>query len=227
MISSIRLLGRGPANFRLSGALGALVIVGLLAQSTPSQAAPKTKESREFQAREAFATGRYQEAIDLYGKLYAEKLHPTYLRNIGRCYQKLKEPERAIDSFRDYLGRGKNIPAAERSEIEGYIAEMEALKTKQDADKAAAAHAAVVAPVVAPVPRLEPAAPAPQTQLLASTPPPASESTPFYKRGWFWGVTAGVVAVVVVGTLWATGVFSKSSDPCAGRSVCLPAAGGP
>ena len=227
MLSSIRLLGRCPANFRLSGALGALVLVGLLAQTTPSQAAPKTKESRELQAREAFATGRYQEAIELYGKLYAEKLHPTYLRNIGRCYQKLKEPEKAIDSFRDYLGRVKNIPAAERSEIEGYIAEMEALKKKQDADKAAAAApAAVVAPVVAPVPRLEPAAPAPQTQLLAATPPPAPESTPFYKRGWFWGVTAGVVAVAVVGALWAAGVFSKSFDPCAGRS-CQTASGGP
>ena len=229
MMSSIRLLGRCPANFRLSGALGALVLVGLLAQTTPSQAAPKTKESRELQAREAFATGRYQEAIELYGKLYAEKLHPTYLRNIGRCYQKLKEPDKAIDSFRDYLGRVKNIPAAEKSEIEGYIAEMEALKKQQKADKAAAAAApaAVAAPVVAPVPRLQPAAPAPQTQLLASTPPPAPESTPFYKRGWFWGVTAGVVAVAVVGALWAAGVFSKSSDPCAGRSVCLPAAGGP
>jgi hypothetical protein len=227
MISSIPLLGRCPANCRLSGALGVLVLVGLLAQTTPSQAAPKTKESRELQAREAFATGRYQEAIELYGKLYAEKLHPTYLRNIGRCYQKLKEPEKAIDSFRDYLGRGKNIPAAERIEIEGYIAEMEALKKKQDADKAAAAApAAVAAPVVAPVPRLEPAAPAPQTQLLASTPPPAPQSTPFYKRGWFWGVTAGVVAVVVVGALWGAGVFSKSFDPCAGRPGCVTAAGG-
>jgi hypothetical protein len=227
MMSSIPLLGRCQANFRLSGALGALVLVGLLAQTTPSQAAPKAKESRELQAREAFATGRYQEAIEFYGKLYAEKLHPTYLRNIGRCYQKLKEPEKAIDSFRDYLGRVKNIPSAERSEIEGYIAEMEALKKQQAADKAAAAaHAAVVAPVVAPVPRLEPAAPAPQTQLLAATPPPAPESTPFYERGWFWGVTAGVVAVVVVGSLWAAGVFSKSFDPCAGRPGCVTAAGG-
>ena len=64
-------------------------------------------------------------------------------------------------------------------------------------------------------------------ECTATATPPAPESTPFYKRGWFWGVTAGVVAVAVVGALWAAGVFSKSSDPCAGRSVCLPAAGGP
>ena len=42
MISSIPLLGRCPANCRLSGALGALVLVGILAQTTPSQAAPKS-----------------------------------------------------------------------------------------------------------------------------------------------------------------------------------------
>jgi hypothetical protein len=77
MMPSIRLLGRCPANFRLSGALSALVLVGLLAQTTPSQAAPKAKESRELQAREAFATGRYQEAIELYGKLYAETMPTT------------------------------------------------------------------------------------------------------------------------------------------------------
>jgi tetratricopeptide (TPR) repeat protein len=221
-------LGRRPAKSSSSVALGALVLVGLLAQAMPSQAAPKAKESRELRAREAFATGRYQEAIELYGKLYAEKLHPTYLRNIGRCYQKLKEPEKAIDSFRDYLGRVKNLSASERSEIDGYIAEMEALKKQQDADKAAlAAPAPAAAPRVAPAPNLQPTAPAPKTQLLATTPPPAPESPPFYKRAWFWGAAAGVVAVGVVGALWAAGVFSKSSDGCAGRATCLPIAGGP
>ena len=227
MMCSVPLLSRSATKFRLPLALGALVLVGLLAQPTPGQAAPKAKDSRELRAREAFATGRYQEAIDLYGKLYAEKLHPTYLRNIGRCYQKLKEPDKAIDSFRDYLGRLKNIPAAERGEIEGYIAEMEALKKQQAADKAAAAApAAVAAPLVAPVPRLEPVAPTPQRPLVTATVPPAPESTPFYKRGWFWGAAAGVVAAGVVGALWAAGVFSKSSDPCAGRS-CQTASGGP
>ena len=121
-----RLLGRRPAKCCPAGALAALVFFGLLAQVAPSQAAPKARESRELRAREAFATGHYQEAIDLYGQLYAEKLHPTYLRNIGRCYQKLREPDKAIDTFRDYLSRAKNLTASEQKEIEGYIAEMEA-----------------------------------------------------------------------------------------------------
>jgi tetratricopeptide (TPR) repeat protein len=227
MMTSIPLLGRRLAKFRQPGALGALVLIGFLAQATPSQAAPKVKETRELRAREAFATGRYQEALDLYGKLYAEKLHPTYLRNIGRCYQKLKDPDKAIDSFRDYLRRAQKISAAEQGEIDGYIADMETLKRQQETGKAAAASAPAAAPVVAPAPNLQPAAPAPQTQLVSTRVPPAPQSTPFYKRGWFWGVAAGVVAVAVVGGLWAGGVFSKSFDPCAGRPGCVPATGGP
>jgi tetratricopeptide (TPR) repeat protein len=233
MMTPIPLLGRRPAKCCPTGALAALVLIGLLAQAAPGQAAPKAKDSGELRAREAFATGHYQEAIDLYGKLYAEKLHPTYLRNIGRCYQKLREPEKAIDTFRDYLSRAKNLPADERKEIEGYIAEMEALKERQAAEKAQAAkppapttEKAAAAPPVAPAPKLQPAQPAPQTQLIAEKPAPAPESPPFYERAWFWGVAAGVVAVAVVGGLWAGGVFSKTFDPCAGRN-CQPASGGP
>jgi tetratricopeptide (TPR) repeat protein len=236
MMTPVPLLGRRPAKCYPAGALAALVLIGLLAQAAPGQAAgPKAKESRELRAREAFAIGHYQEAIDLYGKLYAEKLHPTYLRNIGRCYQKLKEPDKAIDTFRDYLSRAKNLPANEQKEIEGYIAEMEALKERQAAEKAQAAKpparpteaaAPAALPPVAPTPKLQPAQPAPETQLIAEKPAPTPESPPFYKRGWFWGVAAGVVAVAVVGGLYAGGVFSKTFDSCAGRPNCVPAAGG-
>jgi hypothetical protein len=231
MLTPTRLLGRRPAKCCPAGALAALVFFGLLAQVAPGQAAPKAKESRELRAREAFATGHYQEAIDLYGKLYAEKLHPTYLRNIGRCYQKLREPDKAIDTFRDYLSRAKDLPANEQKEIQGYIAEMEALKERQAAEKAQAAKpparpAEEAAPaalaLAAPAPRLQPAQPAPETQLIAEKPAPAPESPPFYKRGWFWGAAAGVVAVAVVGGLYAGGVFSKTFDPCAGRTCLSP-----
>ena len=84
-------------------------------------------------AREYFAVGKYQEALELYGKLYAETLHPTYLRNIGRCYQNLGEPKLAISSFREYLRKAKNLEPEKRKEVEDFIAEMEALKRSQEA----------------------------------------------------------------------------------------------
>ena len=57
---------------------------------------------------------------------------PIYLRNIGRCQQKLKQPDKAIDAFHDYLIKGgKKISADEKAEINGYIKEMEALRDEQ------------------------------------------------------------------------------------------------
>ena len=96
-----------------------------------SWAAEGPDHAAEFQAREAFAAGRYDEALNRFAKLYAQTLHPVYLRNIGRCHQKMREPEKAIDAFQDYLAKGKNIPADERAEIEGYIKEMQALAAQQ------------------------------------------------------------------------------------------------
>src|SRR5262245_18844882 len=120
-----RSASRVSAGF--AAALCAPVVMWVvLSALVPAQslAAP---DRRELQAREAFAAGRYQEALDIYAKLYAEKLHPNYLRNIGRCYQDMGQPERAISSFRDYLRKAR-VSADERKEIEGFISEMEELK---------------------------------------------------------------------------------------------------
>lgn len=73
-----------------------------------------------MQAREAFAAGRFDDALTLFAKLYAETLHPVYLRNIGRCHQKMRQPDKAIDSFRDYLAKSPKLSRAERTEIDGY-----------------------------------------------------------------------------------------------------------
>lgn len=180
------------------------------------------KDPREMKAREAFAAGSYQDALEIYTKLYAEKLHPTYLRNIGRCYQNLNEPERAISSFREYLRKAKDVTTDERAEVEGYIQEMEALQKK---------NAAAAAPVKAdpkPLPEaalaVNPGTPAEPVGLIQQpTPAPAGDSgpTPFYKRAWFWGLVGGVVVAGTAGGLWAGGVFSaKSHNACPAGFVC-------
>src|SRR3954452_3990333 len=110
------------------------VLAGLLVLATAATAAPAPpKDKREMQAREAYAAGRYQEALDLFVKLYAETVHTHYLRNIGRCYQTLNEPDRALSSFREYLRKGRDISSKEREEIRGYMNEMEELKRQQAA----------------------------------------------------------------------------------------------
>lgn len=239
-------MGQGAAaRFTMIFAAGLALSVGMGAPPTPAYAAKKEKketsskketskahtDARELQAREAFVAGRYREALDLYAKLYAENLHPTYLRNIGRCHQHMSEAEEAILSFRDYLRKAADLPSSEREEVEGFIKEMETLRDRQrptqqtDKQVAAAPTTASLAPTQPmgqPMPTSAPPAGAvamvPVGANLSTT--PASEaSPPVYKRAWFWVVVGTAVAAGVVGALWAGGAFSKSSN-CPAGYVC-------
>jgi tetratricopeptide (TPR) repeat protein len=187
----------------------------LVSASGAAHAADKQTVQLELKARESFAAGRYDEALQTFAKLYAETLHPVYLRNIGRCHQKMRDPQKAIDAFKDYLakspktGRDKVTPE-ERTEIEGYIKEMEALRDSQAAEARAAQTTPVtpvqpVQPVVTTPVATQPA-PAPSAPVLVAPPPQDSESPPIYKRWWFWtAVGAAVVAGVVIGVVASSG----------------------
>ena len=74
--------------------------------------AQAASDTREIKAREDFAAGRFQEALDIFARLYAESLHPIYLRNIGRCYQGMRNPDRAIDDV-------PRLPAQGEGDLEG------------------------------------------------------------------------------------------------------------
>ncbi|MES1206903.1 MAG: tetratricopeptide repeat protein [Pseudomonadota bacterium] len=132
----------------------------------------RADHATEMKAREDFAAGRYDDALELFAKLYAETLNPVYLRNIGRCHQKLRHPDKAIDAFKDYLAKGKKISTDERAEINGYIKEMEALRDDQ------AKQQQPVPPVVTAAPAtLAPATPPPPVQPL---PPPGGDAPGAY-----------------------------------------------
>jgi hypothetical protein len=201
----------------------------------------------EMKARESFAAGRYDEALQSFAKLYAETLNPIYLRNIGRCQQKLKQPDKAIDAFHDYLIKGgKKISADEKAEINGYIKEMEALRDEQ-----ASKQQATPPPVtpVAPVQPIQPAQPegpppgytaqpagaypgsqrppgyqpgADQQQpggTLVAQPsqPQPASSGPVYTKWWFWTI---VGAVVVGGVVTAVVLGSGTSKPPCTALIC-------
>jgi hypothetical protein len=198
-------LGRG-------GLTGAFVVLLTLAGTGAAVAADHPAgdagdNQLEMKAREAFAAGRYDEAIDSFAKLYAKNLNPVYLRNIGRCFQQKREPQEAIDKFRDYLAKtktGKNKTTAdERAEIEGYIKEMEALRDEQA--RAAAVPAPVTPlPAATPAPAAPPPSAAPTAMLTAAPPPPVEESHPVYTRWWFWTIIGVVLVGGTVGVLAAT-----------------------
>jgi tetratricopeptide (TPR) repeat protein len=124
-------------------------------------------DPREQTARAFFAQGKYQDAIDIYAQLFAEKSHPhpNYLFNIGRCYQNMGDADKAIASFVEYMRRSPKLAGDEKKQVEGYIHEMEALKTKHsDAARAVAE----LTPAESAPPAPTPAGHAPQT--VSATP---------------------------------------------------------
>src|SRR6185369_2024405 len=153
-----------------------LAVIALLACATgalPARAqeggtvlTPKQRE-RERKAMSAYAATRYQEALDIYADLYADFHDPLYLRNIGRCHQKLRHPDEAIASFEEYLSKYKRLSAAEIEEVQGWIAEMKELQ-KAMAPPPPPSPEPAPAPVAAPAPVVAPPPPAP----VAATPPP-------------------------------------------------------
>ena len=189
--------------------LGAMLVVLLTAFQAPARA--DGEESAEMRARTYFASAHYQEALDLYARLYAETLHPTYLRNIARCYQGLRDPDKAISSFQEYLRKAKDLSPEQRAEIDGYLAEMEQLKKSRAT--------AAVAPPPAPAP------PPPDTSSPALLDSPAvvtkrapdAEPGPVYTRWWFWASVAAVAAAGITTVV----LLSGDSNPSQGSLGAL------
>jgi hypothetical protein len=192
-----------------------LAIVAALAVATLAVRAEAATDQRELKAREDFVAGRYQDALDLFAKLYAETLHPNYLRNIGRCYQNLGEPDRAINSFHDYLRKAKGVSPDERKEIDGYIKEMEELKRQRESAAPSTTGSPATASPVAPVVPLPAASPPPTNVSVVvqapPAPPPTEESPPIYSRWWFWAIVGGAAAAGL-GVAAAAGAFTHTKD---------------
>jgi tetratricopeptide (TPR) repeat protein len=208
---------------RARAAFAAVVVLAAALAAADAWAAPADRQG-EMKAREAFAAGRYDEALEMFAKLYAETLHPNYLRNIGRCHQKMREPQKAIDAFHDYLAKAKKVPADERVEIDGYIKEMEALRDEQA--RLATLRPATPPPpppVIAAAPPPPPPASGNPTMLaLASEPQarPRADESPVYTRWWFWTIAGVVVAGGVAAALLIPVTTVKPNCPLEAMGNC-------
>jgi tetratricopeptide (TPR) repeat protein len=192
-------------------------VVLLLALASPAAALAAGDEGAELKARTHFAAGEYKEALEIYARLYAETMHPTYLRNIARCHQNLGNPDKAISSFREYLRKARDLPADQRAEIEGYIAEMEQLKqSKTTAPAAPATPARAAPPPAAPPPsETSPALVGPATVTASGT--RDDDGGAFYTRWWFWTTVAGV-AIAGAATAF---LLTRDSGTAAGNLGAL------
>ena len=153
------------------------VMVVLCALAFSPGAIAAGDDGAEMKARTHFAAGEYKEALEIYARLYAETMHPTYLR------------------------KAHDLTPDQRKEIEGYIAEMEHLKQSKEksAEPAAAPPPAAPPPAAPPAETTQPLVGPPTVTATGTT---GDDGGAFYTRAWFWGVVAGLAAAGVVTFLW-------------------------
>ncbi len=213
-----------------------------------ARVAQAADDRRELDGRALFAKGEYSKALEVFAQLFAEKGDPVYLRNIGRCYQKLQQPEKAIDSFREYLRRSRVKPR-EREEIDGFIREMQELQAAQAATATKAMPAptepaparsdpapskagdstpttapAMPPPAIAAPPVRAPAEGSPTliTVRTEAAPAAAPADDPLLYRWWFWAGIGAVIAGGVAAAIVLSGDSAGSERPNCPSGVRCP-----
>ena len=81
-----------------------LTVVLALALAAADAKDPGVRSKELFAvAKKLYEQGRYADAVKKFEEAYEAKSHPVLLFNIGKCYEQLGDPPRALRSFRDYL----------------------------------------------------------------------------------------------------------------------------
>jgi hypothetical protein len=146
--------GRGAAASRWLAL--ALALVALAAGGTVRADDAALARAHFTRGKQHYAAGKFQEAIRSFRQAAAIQGSPTLEYNIGRCHEKLGQPDAAIAAYQRYL-QGKP-DASNRAEVQAKIAELRRLIAAgvpkdpyEDLEK----------PSSAPAPRTAPASRAP------------------------------------------------------------------
>ena len=83
------------------------------------------EDSPQVQAKRACAAGRVEQGVELLAALCAETGDINSVYNQGRCYQQNGRVDQALNRFREYLRRATSLSPSERSEVQGFIDELE------------------------------------------------------------------------------------------------------
>jgi tetratricopeptide (TPR) repeat protein len=147
-----------------------------------------------------YQLGNYHEAVREFGAGYELVPRPQFLLNLGQCYRKLNDLEKAREMYQRYL---RDAPATdvERPQAQQILAEIER-------------QLAASKPPASPPPQAAP--PAAASSMTVIRPAPPREKRPFIKRHWWIFPASAVVVGVAVGV----GVYyGTRTDPCAGANL--------
>jgi hypothetical protein len=186
----------------------ALASRSALAQSSEDQIA---RARTHFEAgRALYQLGNYNEAVREFKAGYELVPRPQFLLNLGQCYRKLNDLEKAREMYQRYL-RDAPVTDMERPQAQQILAEIE---------RQIAASKPPASPPPQPAPsesrRRAPSQAAPAASVTVIRPAPPREKRPFIRRHWWIFPASAVVVGVAVGV----GVYyGTRTDPCAGANL--------
>lgn len=164
-----------------------------------------------------YEVGDYREALDEFKAAHLAKPDPAFLYNIAQCHRQLGDAGQAVTLYKRFLVASPN--AANRTEVERRIAELEAVvgarKDREipEAAPSAAAPAAVPAPSPAPT-SAGASGEAPALASAPAVPPPPSGSSLRYLRWIGAGVTVALVGGAIASGLSASSRFDELERTC-------------
>ena len=184
-----------PLRTILLFCLVALVPLGQAhARSKPEVPEKKPKaEAQENLAKKACATGDFRKGVEILADLYVRTDDTTYIYNQGRCYEQNHQWVSAIDRFREYLRKAKDLSAGLKAEVEKHIADCKLFMEEE------ASRAAPPPPPPQPNAPVPPPGPQPTVQIVA--PPPTPAPAPVESSGSTMRTTGIIVGGVGVATL--------------------------
>jgi len=201
----------------LHGLLAVGLSCGVLLAGATARA--QAVDPRESQSHSECLAGRFQAGVDLLAQLFVETGDVNYIYNQGRCYEQNGKFGEAILRFREFLRESKGLSAEEKAEVNGHIAECQAMKAEQGTLPGAAVPVAPSAEVppatrttITPALPAPTAAPTPAGVVETASIPPFADSRGAGLR------TAGIVtgsvgaAFVVAGVIFSIDTHSVSSD---------------
>ena len=161
------------------------------------------------QAAQQSKSGQLVEAEKSYKLAYEVSHDARILFNIARVLDKRGQAADAMSYYRQFL-QAPLQDETQKSKAREYLAQLEANRPSQEPSKydpAARIPFASVGERMAPMTTL----PASQTS--------DQQTTPIYKKGWFWGVMVGSVAAVGLGVGLGVGLSNRTPTVPSGTNT--------
>lgn len=185
-----------------------LVTTPALAQSTAAVGAQTSQKTNDEEARDLFKSGKaayeagnYNDALAFFEQSYERSGRAALLYNIGQTADRLRQDDKAIDSFIKYLAQTPP-DAPNRSEVKARLQALEnARRAREERAATEADRSAANGPTPEQTAEQAPVDPAQSNAIFAEPEPRASTTdAPVTKKWWFW---TAIGAVVVAGTATA------------------------